>query len=193
MAKKGYSQRNVFGGYTHYDSKGRKTGSSQPSLFGGYTHYDAKGHKTGTTQPGAFGGYRHYDAKGHRTGTTQPGMMGSYNHYDKAGHKVGSSDPGVFNAYRHSDTGGCYIATCIYGSYDCPQVWTLRRFRDGTLAKSIGGRIFIRFYYAVSPTVVKYFGQTQWFRCFWRSRLDFLVQHLQQNGVADTPYQDRIW
>ena len=25
---------------------------------------------------------------------------------------------------------GCYIATCVYGSYDCPQVLTLRRFRD---------------------------------------------------------------
>lgn len=24
---------------------------------------------------------------------------------------------------------GCYIATCVYGSYDCPQVWILRRFR----------------------------------------------------------------
>lgn len=31
-------------------------------------------------------------------------------------------------------TGGCYVATAVYGSYDCPQVWTLRRFRDNTLA-----------------------------------------------------------
>ncbi len=28
---------------------------------------------------------------------------------------------------------GCYIATCVYGSYDCPEVWTLRRFRDDVL------------------------------------------------------------
>ncbi len=23
-------------------------------------------------------------------------------------------------------SGGCYVATTVYGSYDCPQVWTLR-------------------------------------------------------------------
>lgn len=31
---------------------------------------------------------------------------------------------------------GCYVATCVYGSYDCPQVWTLRRYRDYKLAES---------------------------------------------------------
>ncbi|MFR9028073.1 MAG: DUF2726 domain-containing protein [Clostridium sp.] len=30
---------------------------------------------------------------------------------------------------------GCYIATAVYGSYDCPQVWVLRRFRDQILEK----------------------------------------------------------
>ncbi|BCN30374.1 hypothetical protein bsdtb5_16690 [Anaeromicropila herbilytica] len=32
--------------------------------------------------------------------------------------------------------GKCYIVTAVYGSYDYPQVWTLRRFRDFYLAKS---------------------------------------------------------
>ena len=27
-------------------------------------------------------------------------------------------------------SGPCYVATAVYGSYDCPEVWTLRRFRD---------------------------------------------------------------
>ncbi|MDO5478959.1 MAG: CFI-box-CTERM domain-containing protein [Clostridia bacterium] len=56
------------------------------------------------------------------------------------------------------NTGGCYVATAVYGSYDCPEVWTLRRFRDDTLAKTWYGRMFIRVYYAVSPTLVKWFG-----------------------------------
>ena len=30
----------------------------------------------------------------------------------------------------HGKKQGCYIATCVYGSYDCPQVWILRRYRD---------------------------------------------------------------
>lgn len=38
--------------------------------------------------------------------------------------------------------GGCYIATFVYGSYDCSQVWTLRRFRDNTLDETWYGRFF---------------------------------------------------
>ena len=76
------------------------------------------------------------------------------------------------------------------GSYDCPQVWTLRRFRDNTLANSILGRAFIRTYYAVSPTIVRWFGNTQWFRKLWRSPLDKLVSKLQEDGVESTPYHD---
>ena len=33
------------------------------------------------------------------------------------------------------------------GSYDCPEVWTLRRFRDNKLSQSFLGNLFIRFYY----------------------------------------------
>ena len=88
---------------------------------------------------------------------------------------------------------GCYIATCVYGSYDCPQVWTLRRYRDDTLGATWYGRLFIRFYYAVSPTLVKWFGKTQWFQKFWRGKLDRKIKKLQNNGVEDTPYQDRDW
>ena len=88
---------------------------------------------------------------------------------------------------------GCYVATCVYGSYDCPQVWTLRRFRDDTLGSTWYGRLFIRAYYAVSPTLVKWFGKTNWFKKLWRSKLDRMVAKLQSNGVEDTPYEDKNW
>ena len=88
---------------------------------------------------------------------------------------------------------GCYVATAVYGSYDCPQVWTLRRFRDYTLAGTWYGRLFIRVYYAVSPTLVRWFGQAQWFKNFWRKHLDKMVNNLQQNGVQSSPYQDKVW
>ncbi len=87
--------------------------------------------------------------------------------------------------------GGCYIATAVYGSYDCPEVWTLRRFRDATLVKTVFGRAFIRLYYAVSPTLVKRFGKTEWFRNLWKPLLDKTVKKLNERGVADTPYRDR--
>lgn len=85
---------------------------------------------------------------------------------------------------------GCYVATCVYGSYDCPQVWTLRRFRDQVLSRRRLGRAFIRCYYAVSPAVVARFGAQTWFHRFWRGRLDRLVCRLQKQGLENTPYQD---
>jgi uncharacterized Zn finger protein (UPF0148 family) len=87
----------------------------------------------------------------------------------------------------------CYVATAIYGSYDCPQVWTLRRFRDYTLAETSYGRALVRAYYAVSPTLVKWFGNTAWFKRICRTPLDALVKRLQAYGVENTPYEDRLW
>ena len=89
--------------------------------------------------------------------------------------------------------GPCYVATAVYGSYDCPEVWTLRRFRDEVLAKTWYGRLFIHLYYAVSPTAVKLFGDSHWFQSFFRNRLDKMVSGLQANGFESTPYEDRAW
>ena len=90
-------------------------------------------------------------------------------------------------------SGGCYVATCVYGSYNCPQVWTLRRYRDNTLAKTWHGRAFIHTYYAISPTIVKWFGNTTWFKKLWRGKLDKMVRNLNNDGVSNAPYEDRSW
>ncbi len=82
--------------------------------------------------------------------------------------------------------GGCYIATAVYGSYDCPQVWILRRFRDRVLTRTWYGRAFIRVYYAVSPSLVKLFGQTDWFKKIWQPILDKMVERLKAEGFTDT-------
>ena len=89
--------------------------------------------------------------------------------------------------------GGCYVATAVYGSYDCPEVWTLRRYRDCTLAETWYGRAFVRVYYAVSPALVRRLGHTEWFRKMWRGKLDRMVSRLQAKGVESTPYKDRKW
>ena len=88
---------------------------------------------------------------------------------------------------------GCYVATAVYGSYDCPQVWTLRRYRDYTLAKTWYGRAIIHTYYTISPALVKWFGHTEWFRNMWKPKLDRMVIRLNRNGVQNTPYQARQW
>lgn len=70
-------------------------------------------------------------------------------------------------------SGGCYVATAVYGSYDCPQVW--------------------KTYYAISPTLVKWFGETEWFKRMWRGKLDRMVCNLQARGFSSAPYKDRNW
>ena len=59
--------------------------------------------------------------------------------------------------------------------------------------KSWYGRTFIRLYYAISPTLVKWFGTKKWFRKIWKGRLDFMVSRLNSKGVENTPYEDRKW
>ena len=101
------------------------------------------------------------------------------------------SIPNFEAASTNTSSGGCYIATCVYGSYDCPQVWTLRRFRDNILDESWYGRLFIKCYYATSPSLVKWFGNTVWFKRLWKCPLDTLIKKLHQKGVPDTFYHDK--
>ncbi len=84
----------------------------------------------------------------------------------------------------------CYIATCVYGTYDCPQVFTLRRYRDYVLDKKIAGKIFIRTYYILSSAAVKLFGKAKWFKKICKKRLDPMVIKLNKMGIKDTPYND---
>lgn len=191
MSNKGRSEKNIFGGYTHYDEKGRKIGESNPNIFGGYNNYDAKGRKIGESDPNIFGGYTQRDNRGRKIGESDPNIFGGYTHYDTKGRKVGESDRSPLGGYRHTDNQqGCYIATCIYGSYDCPEVWVLRRFRDSVLAKTLPGRAFIRTYYAISPGLVRMFGAKSWFRIPWKRFLDKMVLTLREKGISDKPYQD---
>ena len=99
---------------------------------------------------------------------------------------------------KHSDnynsskkSSGCYIATCVYGSYDCPEVWTLRRYRDQVLRNTWLGRAFIKAYYATSPTLVKWFGDKEPFRAFNRKILDRWVRNLNEKGFDNYPYEDQ--
>ena len=132
---------------------------SEPNFFGGgFTTYDEHGKKVSRSEPNFFGG--------------------GFTTYDTQGHKAGSMPPGAPQR-RSPGKPGCYIATCVYGSYDAPEVLTLRRFRDEVLQRSVFGRAFIRCYYAVSPHLVKHFGQKKWFRNFWKNRLDKMVERLR--------------
>ena len=92
----------------------------------------------------------------------------------------------------NNNSNGCYIATCVYGSYDCPEVWALRRFRDQSLNRTLFGRLFIKIYYVISPKLVQWFGSTRWFRFLCRKGLDPFVQKLKASGYKSSPYDDTI-
>ncbi len=55
-----------------------------------------------------------------------------------------------------SSSSGCYIATAVYGDYEHENVRLFRGFRDEVLLNSVLGRIFVKVYYAVSPSLAKH-------------------------------------
>jgi hypothetical protein len=52
-----------------------------------------------------------------------------------------------------SSGGGCFIATAAFGSYVNPYVRVLRSFRDVFLLTNGAGRVFVSWYYRVSPPI----------------------------------------
>ena len=97
-----------------------------------------------------------------------------------------------YNSYptRKKQQSGCYVATSVYGSYDCPEVWVLRRYRDQVLLKNVLGRLFVRVYYRISPTMVRCFGKRKWFNKAGRLMLSRKVDLLKSEGFKDTRYTD---
>ena len=108
------------------------------------------------------------------------------NEYQELIKQIKKLDP----SYEPPKAGRCYIATAIYGSYDCPQVWILRRFRDRYLLKTGFGTLFVKGYYFISPALVKKFGKSYWFNQICSIPINYLVRTLRANGISDEPYRD---
>lgn len=91
---------------------------------------------------------------------------------------------------EHSDGKGCYIATAVYGSYDCAQVWTLRRFRDCYLEKRLWGKAFIKIYYRISPMLVVRYGKRTHVIVLVKKVLDNFVAFLNKRGYSNERYTE---
>ncbi|MCZ8023293.1 MAG: hypothetical protein O9302_16130 [Cyclobacteriaceae bacterium] len=75
---------------------------------------------------------------------------------------------------------GCYIATVCYGNINSIEVIKLREFRDTKLSKSFLGRLFIKFYYTVSPSIAKRMVGNDTINKFVRKNiLDLFIKFIQ--------------
>lgn len=77
------------------------------------------------------------------------------------------------------NSGGCYIATAVYGSYQAPEVLTLRKFRDEVLASTMMGRLFIKTYYLLSPPVANWLKDAKSINGLVKKILDRFVLNLR--------------
>ena len=102
--------------------------------------------------------------------------------------KKADAENNSFNKTMKSKKEGCYIATAVYGSYDCPQVMILRQYRDNVLSATFWGRAFIKVYYFVSPFLVSNFANKKWFNNFFKKRLDKMIVKINKNCADGTPH-----
>lgn len=56
----------------------------------------------------------------------------------------------------YKKTEGCFVATACYGDYDAREVLVLRRYRDNVLQQTKTGRLLVRLYYHISPSLANY-------------------------------------
>ena len=78
---------------------------------------------------------------------------------------------------------GCFVATTCYGNYDAPEVLALRQFRDDKLLKTFSGKVFVKFYYSVSPFLVRLISKSDLRKNFVRKFiLEPIVTKLQRSN-----------
>lgn len=105
---------------------------------------------------------------GPRTSNLSPSYKPSYNHSY-------NNTPSRSNSQKSE---GCYIATMAYGDYNHPSVMVLRQFRDERLLTNYVGRVFVSFYYWVSPKMVKVLTGHRRTNAIIRIVLDKIVLHM---------------
>jgi hypothetical protein len=77
-----------------------------------------------------------------------------------------------------TDNGPCFIATAAYYPFGTTQLSVLRNWRDSTLVRTRRGRVFIRVYYLLSPSIAWLVGRSEKLRRVVRCFLDQIVENI---------------
>lgn len=79
----------------------------------------------------------------------------------------------------------CFVATAAYGTPYAKDIDALRMWRDLTLKKTVGGRVFIKFYYSIGPVVAWLVSKSKLIRFLVRKSLRPLIWALSNKNLND--------
>jgi len=77
---------------------------------------------------------------------------------------------------------GCFIATACYESGDSPEVRDLRRYRDDVLLATWTGRLLVRLYYHLSPSIARLLRSSPFLKTVVRAEIVDPVVHMVRKG-----------
>ena len=80
----------------------------------------------------------------------------------------------------------CYIATVCYGDINAIQVQQFRRFRDEVMIKSYFGKVFIRLYYFLSPSIAKLLQHTPKLNALIKIYILNVILKYIENSLSNT-------
>lgn len=140
---------------THYDNNGNRVGSSVSD--GTFTReLDGHGNLRGySTKNGNW--TTNYDKSLNKTGYSHSNGS-SDSHYDSSYNSTGSSSNSG-SSDSGSSSGGCFLSTACSNGIglpdNCPELQSLRIFRDTYLNNTQDGKNLIKEYYQIAPGILK--------------------------------------
>jgi hypothetical protein len=108
--------------------------------------------------------------------------------YDESRNESGFSNEIVYAASgssTESSSGSrCFIATAAFGSPMAPEVALLRAFRDSWLLTNSPGRIFVEFYYWISPPIADFISRDESLKRITRMALMPMIYGVKNKAAA---------